>query len=136
MKSKPHEILGVAPGASVDELRRALREKARHFHPDVNPAAADYFSKVTAAYETLIAQVERSKSAAKPAPAAPPISHGNALAIRQSPKTNKSGLGATLVAGLGLFAVVAAASRWAPYDPSVGRNRDRHTGKFRRGYLA
>jgi len=136
MKSDPYETLGVAPGASMDELRRALREKARLFHPDVNPAAAAYFSEVTAAYETLMTQAKRSKRVAKPSPVLPQIGQGNALTIPGSPTANKSGLSTAILTGLGLFAVVAAADRWAPYDSSVGRNRDRHTGKFRRGYLA
>lgn len=48
-------LLGVARSASADEIKRAYRRLARELHPDVNPdpAAAQRFKDVTAAYEVL-----------------------------------------------------------------------------------
>ena len=48
--------LGLAPGASAEEIRRAYRRLAVQYHPDKNPgdkAAEEMFKKVSHAYEVL-----------------------------------------------------------------------------------
>ncbi len=50
-------VLGVRREATLAELRRAYRRLARRYHPDVNPGdreAADFFRRISVAYETLI----------------------------------------------------------------------------------
>jgi molecular chaperone DnaJ len=51
-----YELLGLARGASLTEIKRSYRRLARKYHPDINPgdnAAEARFREITRAYETL-----------------------------------------------------------------------------------
>ena len=59
-----YKILGVAHGASADEIKKAFRKLARKYHPDVNPGdkkAEERFKEINEAYEVLSDADKRKK---------------------------------------------------------------------------
>lgn len=57
-----YEALGVGRNASPDDLRRAYRQLAKQYHPDVNrdPAAEDRFKEINEAYAVLSDEQRRA----------------------------------------------------------------------------
>ena len=51
-----YEVLGIGKSASEDEIKKAYRQLAKKYHPDLNPddkAAEAKFKEVNEAYEVL-----------------------------------------------------------------------------------
>jgi len=58
-----YHTLGLNAGADLDEIKKAFREKAKKYHPDLNsqPNAQEEFIRVHTAYEMVLAHL-RGKS--------------------------------------------------------------------------
>ena len=56
MIDDPYKVLGISPDASDEEIKRAYRNLAKKYHPDLNPGdqeAARKMQEVNAAYEQI-----------------------------------------------------------------------------------
>jgi hypothetical protein len=54
--SDPYQVLGVSPGASLDEIRQAYWEQVRAHPPERDPEA---FKRIRAAYEQLVSLADQ-----------------------------------------------------------------------------
>lgn len=64
MAKNPYEVLGVAPGASDDEIQKAFRRLAKKSHPDLHPGdkkAEDRFKELNAAYDIVGDETKRAR---------------------------------------------------------------------------
>jgi curved DNA-binding protein CbpA len=58
-----YEVLGLDRSASDEQIKRAFRKLAFHYHPDLNksPDAEQRFKEINEAYEVLIDHVRRAR---------------------------------------------------------------------------
>ena len=57
MIDDPHKVLGVSPDASQDEIKKAYRQMAKKYHPDLHPndqGAAKRMNDINEAYDMLM----------------------------------------------------------------------------------
>src|SRR4051794_34465124 len=57
-----YSLLGLAPGATSAEIKRAYRRLSRRYHPGINPgdrAAESLYKRISEAYETLVDPARR-----------------------------------------------------------------------------
>jgi magnesium-transporting ATPase (P-type) len=68
MLKKYYKILGLMPGASLEDIKKAYRELAKKYHPDVSTEeyAKEKFIIITEAYELLITAKEKGIDEVKP----------------------------------------------------------------------
>jgi DnaJ-class molecular chaperone len=53
MKKDFYKVLGVNPKAGPEKIKRAYRQAAKRYHPDVSPRNGEKFREVQEAYDTL-----------------------------------------------------------------------------------
>ena len=57
MINEPHKVLGVSENATQDEIKKAYRQMAKKYHPDLNPGdenAAKKMNEINQAYDMLM----------------------------------------------------------------------------------
>ena len=69
LETEPYRLLGIRPGASAKEVRRAFRRQAKLYHPDRNPGDADAeerFREILSAYDMAMREVEQPARQSSP----------------------------------------------------------------------
>ena len=65
MIDDPYKVLGISPGASQDEIKKAYRKKTKEYHPDTHPNDPNATKKMTEINEAYDMLMNPDKYAAK-----------------------------------------------------------------------
>ncbi|KAK4538271.1 hypothetical protein CDCA_CDCA16G4296 [Cyanidium caldarium] len=113
----PYRVLGLAQGASVEQVQAAFLRLAKKWHPDCHPPAERaeaeaQFKRVAAAYEWC-----KQQAVARPAYRSPPPSSTGSARRTRGPRIHVDHVRATGFAATSATAATAAtgsnAGRWA-----------------------
>lgn len=69
LETDPYRLLGIRPGASAKEVRRAFHRQAKLYHPDRNLGDADAeerFKEILSAYDMAMREVEQRARQSSP----------------------------------------------------------------------
>ncbi len=113
-----YEVLGVARGASGDEIAAAFRAQAKTLHPDRNPddpVAAERFKDLTLAYQTLVRPRSRAaydrRHQPQPAATTPTAPPTTVRPVRREPLFRTAGRARAAVgSGVVLFVLGVASA--------------------------
>ena len=74
-----YEVLGLQKGASEDEIKKAFRQSAKKYHPDLHPGdkeCEEKFKEVNEAYEVLSDSEKRALRPVRPRGRRPQLRRG------------------------------------------------------------
>ncbi len=114
-KGDPYTALGLAPGASMADIKRAYRLLVKHNHPDAGAGSLERFLEIQAAYEALVHG--GSAAGAGPGP-------GRPKAARSAPGTGRT-------TGIPRFRGLRTAGRGSRGRSTGACARRRHRGRAR-----
>lgn len=83
MIDDPYKVLGISPGATQDEIKKAYRKKTKEYHPDTHPNDPNATKKMTEVNEAYDMLMNPDKYAAKRAQQEQSYSRQSSYSVNQ-----------------------------------------------------